>query len=208
MKLTSNTFADGKTIPEHCAFGVPDPQTRMQLGPNKNPHLQWSKPPAGTESLVLICMDPDAPASAEGVNQAGEVIAMDRPRGDFAHWVMVDIPAGLNTIDEGAVSSGVVSGGKQSPDGPAGARQGLNDYTGFLAGDADMKGQYFGYDGPCPPWNDERVHRYCFRLYAIDLARCPVDGAFTAPDVLAAIEDHVLAEAQLTGTYTLNPDLS
>ena len=68
-----------------------------------------------------------------------------------------------------------------------------------------MGGQYFGYDGPCPPWNDELLHHYHFVLLATDLARCPVDGAFTGAQVRAAIEGHVLAEARLTGTYSLNP---
>jgi phosphatidylethanolamine-binding protein (PEBP) family uncharacterized protein len=42
-------------------------------------------------------------------------------------------------------------------------------------------------------------------LYATDLERCPVEGAFTGQQVRAALEGHVLAEARLTGTYTLNP---
>ena len=70
-----------------------------------------------------------------------------------------------------------------------------------------MRGDYCGYDGPCPPWNDERLHHYRFTVYATDLERCPVDGRFTAANVLAAIAGHVLAEASLTGSYTLNPRL-
>jgi hypothetical protein len=42
-------------------------------------------------------------------------------------------------------------------------------------------------------------------LYATDLARCPVEGAFTGQQLMQAIEGHVLAEARLTGTYALNP---
>jgi phosphatidylethanolamine-binding protein (PEBP) family uncharacterized protein len=42
-------------------------------------------------------------------------------------------------------------------------------------------------------------------LYATDLVRCPLDGAFTGADVRSAIAGHVLAEARLTGTYSLNP---
>lgn len=86
-----------------------------------------------------------------------------------------------------------------------GIRQGLNDYTTWFAGDADMKGHYFGYDGPCPPWNDTRVHRYVFTLYALDIPRVPVDGHFTGQQVHEAIRDHVLAKADLMGRYTLNP---
>jgi len=46
-----------------------------------------------------------------------------------------------------------------------------------------------------------------FTLYALDVARCAVEGRFTGPDVRAAIAGHVLAEAKLTGTYSLNPAL-
>jgi hypothetical protein len=101
-----------------------------------------------------------------------------------------------------------VARGRRNPPGPAGSRQGLNDYTLWFAGDADMDGKYYGYDGPCPPWNDERLHHYDFVLLATDLARCPVDGEFTGPDVRKALEGHVLAEAKLTGTYSLNPSLA
>jgi hypothetical protein len=71
-----------------------------------------------------------------------------------------------------------------------------------------MGGLYFGYDGPCPPWNDERLHHYHFVLYATSLVRCPVEGAFTGIQVEAAITGHLLAEARLTGTYSLNPAVS
>ena len=59
----------------------------------------------------------------------------------------------------------------------------MNDYTGWFAGDADMGGTYNGYDGPAPPWNDLRVHRYHFQLFALDIERYPVDGDFNAGDV-------------------------
>lgn len=68
-----------------------------------------------------------------------------------------------------------------------------------------MAGDWFGWEGPCSPWNDEREHRYVFTLYATDLPRCPVSGRFTAAGVLKAIEGHVLDRATLTGTYSLNP---
>ena len=89
-----------------------------------------------------------------------------------------------------------------------GGRHGVNDYTAWFAGDESMKGDYHGYDGPCPPWNDEMLHHYVFTLYALDVARCAVEGRFTGPDVRAAITGHVLAEAKLTGTYSLNPALA
>jgi Raf kinase inhibitor-like YbhB/YbcL family protein len=206
MKLKSTTFANGSAIPARCAFGVPDSVMHMSFGSNHNPQLAWSKPPDGTRSLVLTCIDPDVPSSPEGINEEGHTVPEGLPRVDFAHWVMVDIPPTVSSIDEGACSDGVIAGGKHEPPGPPGTRQGLNDYTGFMAGDRDMRGEYIGYDGPCPPWNDERVHHYRFTIYATDLERCPVSEPFTVADVLDAIEGHVLAEASLTGTYTLNPE--
>lgn len=207
MKLISKTFSDGDRIPERCAFGIPDPVAHMTFGSNHNPHLAWSNLPAGTRSLVLTCIDTDVPSSAEDINQEGRTIPADLPRVDFTHWVMVDIPASSVELAEGECSSGVIAGGRRETPGPAGSRQGLNDYTGFMAGDPDMRGDYFGYDGPCPPWNDARLHHYRFTVFATDLARCPVEGNFTTAEVLAAIAGHVLDEASLTGTYTLNPAL-
>ncbi len=71
-----------------------------------------------------------------------------------------------------------------------------------------MAGNYFGYDGPCPPWNDSIVHHYHFTLYALDFERSPVGGEFTSYSVLEAMEGHILETAILTGTYSLNPDVA
>jgi Raf kinase inhibitor-like YbhB/YbcL family protein len=205
MQLMSSSFGHEQRIPGEFAFGVPDPVEHLRLGANRNPHLRWSGAPSATRSLVLVCVDSDVPTRPDDVNKAGRVVPASLPRTDFCHWVMVDIPPTVHEIAAGACSDGIVARGKPTPAGPAGARQGLNDYTSWFAGDADMGGEYFGYDGPCPPWNDELLHHYHFALYATDLDRCPVDGAFTAAEVRTAIAGHVLAEARLTGTYSLNP---
>jgi phosphatidylethanolamine-binding protein (PEBP) family uncharacterized protein len=111
-------------------------------------------------------------------------------------------------------SSGFTAHGKPGPStsdmgvaGLGGARQGLNDYTGWFAANADMAGNYFGYDGPFPPFNDSLIHHYVFTVYALSLARAPVEGNFTGPQVRAAIYSHILAEATHSGTYTLNKRL-
>ncbi|HXW09964.1 MAG TPA: YbhB/YbcL family Raf kinase inhibitor-like protein [Steroidobacteraceae bacterium] len=201
----SSSFAHGQRIPAEFAFCAPDPVQHACLAPNRNPHLRWTGVPSTARSLVLLCIDTDVPTRPDDVNREGRTVPADLPRTDFHHWVMVDIAPSVSEIGAGAASDGVTPRGKRSPGGPAGSRQGINDYTGWFAGDAEMDGQYFGYDGPCPPWNDARLHHYHFVLYATDLDRCPVDGAFTGPQVRAAIAKHVLAEARLTGTYTLNP---
>jgi Raf kinase inhibitor-like YbhB/YbcL family protein len=205
MQLMSSSFGHGQRIPLEYAFGVPDPIDHLRLGANRNPHLRWSGAPSTTRSLVLVCVDTDVPTRGDDVNQAGRVVPASLPRTDFYHWLMVDIPPTVHEIAAGACSDGIVARGKRTPAGPAGARQGLNDYTSWFAGDADMGGDYLGYDGPCPPWNDELLHHYHFVLYATDLERCPVDGPFTPAALRAAIAGHVLAEARLTGTYSLNP---
>src|SRR4029079_9151995 len=127
------------------------------------------------------------------------------PRVDFYHWVLVDLDPASGPVKAGGVSGGITPRGKKGPEGPRGTRQGVNDYTKWFASDKDMAGDYFGYDGPCPPWNDEIPHHYVFTLYALDAAQCAVHGTFRGPDVLSAVRGHVLAQATLTGVYALKP---
>lgn len=207
MELSTNSFADGGAIPGDFAFGLPDPDTHVAFAPNRNPRLAWSDPPEGTRSFALICHDRDVPTRPDDVNQEGREVPSDLPRADFFHWVVVDLPAELREIDAGSFADGVVPRGQQVASGPHGCRQGLNDYTGWFAGDADMEGKYFGYDGPCPPWNDSLIHHYVFTLYALSVPSCAVSGDFDGTAVREAIGDHILAQAEITGTYTLNPRL-
>jgi len=207
MNLTTTAFRDGERIPDEFCFGNPADEGHMTLGANRNPDFTWANLPEGTRSLVLLCIDVDVPSKADDVNQEGRIIPSDLPRVDFYHWVMVDIPPSIAGIPAASCSDGVTPQGKKEPAGPDGARQGLNDYTSFMAGNPDMAGEYFGYDGPCPPWNDELLHHYHFVLYATDLERAPVEGKFTGQDVMAALEGHILAESRVVGTYTLNPDV-
>lgn len=205
MQLTSPVLRHGQPIPAAYAFGIPDAKQHVTLGANLNPPLAWSNLPPGTASLVLICHDPDVPTRADDVNQEGRQVPASLPRTDFYHWVLVDLPPQPAQIAEGEFSSGVTPCGKAGPAATRGTRQGINNYREWFASDANMAGNYFGYDGPCPPWNDSIVHHYVFTLYALDVAHCPVVGAFTGPEVLKAIAGHVLGQASLTATYSLNP---
>jgi len=207
MKLTSNSFADGQRIPGDYSFCVPDPAHHVCLGSNMNPHLAWSETPPGTQSFVVICHDPDVPSRGDDVNQEGRTVPAALPRIDFFHWVLVDLPADMHEIKAGEFSSEVTPRGKGGPVAPHDARQGINDYTVWFDGDGDMRGDYFGYDGPCPPWNDEILHRYVFTVFALDIDTLPLDGTFGGQQVRAAMKGHVLAEASLTGLYTLNPSV-
>lgn len=208
MKLTSSTFEDGGIIPGRCAFCVKDPKTFLRLSQNLSPQLAWSALPEGTESLVITCLDPDAPASKpEYVNTPGTVIPAKYPRGNFVHWLMADVPAELGSLAEGACSRAVIAGGKRIPDGPDGAVQGVNDYTAWFKGDAEMEGPYLGYDGPCPPFNDSIPHHYVFTVYALSAKKLGLKSGFTLEQLLAALNEKVLAEATLTGRYATNPDI-
>ncbi|MBE2291868.1 MAG: YbhB/YbcL family Raf kinase inhibitor-like protein [Xanthomonadaceae bacterium] len=202
MRIWSDSFENRGAIPAGFAMGQAD-----GFAANRNPHLAWDDVPEGTRSFALLCIDPDAPTVPETVGREDLQIPVAQPRGDFVHWAMADIAPQVRSIAAGSCSDGVTARGKRSPAGPAGARQGLNDYTGWFAGDPQMEGDYFGYDGPYPPFNDLRMHRYFFRLFALDVATLDLPPRFTAGDVLRAMQGHELAEALVYGSYTLNPAL-
>ncbi|MEO8808916.1 MAG: YbhB/YbcL family Raf kinase inhibitor-like protein, partial [Rhodanobacter sp.] len=71
--------------------------------------------------------------------------------------------------------------------------------------DDAMGGEYLGYDGPCPPWNDARLHHYHFTVHALDVRALSLSKGFSPEQLRVAMAGHVLAQAELTGTYSLNP---
>lgn len=206
MRVSSDSFQHRQRMPGEFAAGVRTGDD-VGFGPNRNPHLRWDGAPAGTKSFALLCIDPDVPTVPEMVGKPGVTIPVEQPRCDFTHWAMVDIAADVREIAAGSASDGVVPHGKREPVGPAGSRQGLNDYTGWFASNDDMKGDWQGYDGPFPPPNDARLHRYFFRVFALDVERLDVPARFTAADVFRAMHGHVLAEGGTYATYSLNPDV-
>lgn len=208
MIVSSESFRDGGVIPPEFAFCAPDARTHATLSKNENPQLSWDGAPTGTKSFAIICHDPDVPSKAGDVNQEGRVVPKSLPRADFFHWVLVDLPPSVASIAAGEFSSSVTPRGKPGPAAPHGSRQGVNDYTGWFASDAEMSGEYRGYDGPCPPWNDELPHHYVFTVFALDVAKLSVEGSFGGADVRKAMEGHVLAKASITGLYTLNPSVN
>jgi hypothetical protein len=114
-------------------------------------------------------------AGAPDRTAALALIVDDPDARGFVHWIVLDM--------SGSASGGLPEGVSPSPDAP---RQGRNDFGRI------------GYGGPCPP---SGTHRYVFTLYALD-APLSLPGTPGAADVRAAIEGHVLAEAQLTARYT------
>ncbi|MEM0899489.1 MAG: YbhB/YbcL family Raf kinase inhibitor-like protein [Pseudomonadota bacterium] len=207
MEVNIDGWDHGEPIPSKFAFGQIPAEGRFELGGNVNPHIAWTGAPAGTKSFALICHDPDVPSSGEDVNQEGKTVPASLSRVDFFHWVLVNIPADLTEIAEGVASSGVTAQGK-----PVGTKSygtaGKNDYTSWFDGDPDMGGIYGDYDGPCPPWNDSITHHYHFTVFALDTDHIDVPEGFGGVEARAAIEGHVLAQAEYVGTYTMNRDMA
>jgi Raf kinase inhibitor-like YbhB/YbcL family protein len=141
-------------------------------GANLSPPLEWTGVPEETESLALLMNDPDS-----------------EPPG-FVHWVIYNIPA---------ASAGLPEGVPPDPSLADGARQGKNDFAQYPAGTfpGGSAINQVGYDGPCP----SAVHRYVFKLYALD-ATLDVPAEATMADVLAAMEGHILGEVELAGVFT------
>jgi Raf kinase inhibitor-like YbhB/YbcL family protein len=204
VRLWSDAWSNGDAIPARFAAGRLDPEGRVGAGENLNPPLSWADLPAGTQSLVLVCHDFDVPSVPDDVNQPGREVAADLPRVEFFHWLLFDLPPLVRGIAEGEFSRGFVPGGKPGPASLHGARQGLNDFTLWFAGDPVNAGRYHGYDGPWPPFNDALVHHYVFALYALDIARLPLEGSINGARLREALHGHVLATATFSGTYTLN----
>ncbi|HKT27332.1 YbhB/YbcL family Raf kinase inhibitor-like protein [Dyella sp.] len=206
MQLRSDNFLHGQPIPPQLAFarlGKP-----VSLSDNVSPHLAWKDAPAGTRSFAITCIDNDVPSKPDDVNKEGRTVPPDLPRVEFVHWLMANIPVECGELAEGACSDDITPRGKPQPYGPPGSVQGVNSYTDWFKGDVQMEGTYLGYDGPCPPWNDSLVHHYHFRVYALDTQSLPLMHGFSLEELRAAMAGHVLAEALLTGTYSLNPSVA
>lgn len=97
------------------------------------------------------------------------------PQTDWTHWVLYDLPAETRELPEGASTDGL----------PSGTREGMNDW------------KRPGYGAACPP---KGRHRYVHTLYALD-TELPDLGAPSRQKLLEAMRGHVLAQAELIGTY-------
>jgi len=203
MKVTSRSIQNNKPIPEAYAMGVPGPNGPVP-GPNKSPHLAWSDFPKETKSFAIIAHDPDVPSRADDVNKTDRTVPYNLPRVDFFHWLLVDIPPTITELAEGKDSDGVTPKGKKPGKTGYGVR-GINTYKQWFGNDPNMGGDYGGYDGPWPPFNDERLHHYHFTVYALNVPSLNLPNGFQGPDARKAIEGHTIDKAVLVGTYALNP---
>jgi Raf kinase inhibitor-like YbhB/YbcL family protein len=205
LKVRVDSFKNGGTVPNKFAFCVPAAQGHTAGGPNLSPAISWSKGPKGTKSYAIVLYDTDSPAEQrEKMNKEGMTLTADVPRKNFYHWVLVDIPANVTSIKEGADSNARVLHGKPATPSAAGLK-GLNDYTKVTAANDAMKGQYYGYDGPCPPWNDDLVHHYHFTVYALSATSLNLPKDFDGPAAMDAMKGKILAQGEDLGLYTQNP---
>lgn len=101
----------------------------------------------------------------------------DAPRGTFTHWVLFNLPAVTTKLPEDVPTTPTLSNG---------AEQGAND-AGKI-----------GYTGPCPP---SGIHRYYFKIYALD-SKLNLKSGIRVHDLTTAMQGHILAEGQLMGTYS------
>ena len=189
-------------LPDRAAFCPPASSTTKDV----SPAIEWSPGPTGTQSYALLMTDPDVPKDFSQINKPGVVIAAAAPRIPAYHWVLDDIPVAITSLASGIEGDGLAPHGK--PVGVTGhGRRGANIYTTFLASNAEMSGTYGGYDGPCPPVNDERPHRYVVQVFALDIRSLGLSGPFDGSSVERAMRSHVLAEGEAVATYALNPNL-
>jgi hypothetical protein len=149
LELKSTVFDNGGKIPDKFTCD----------GPDVSPALEWGSVPEECKTLAIICDDPDA------------------PMGTWVHWVIYNIPAETEGLEEGVPADEFL---------PNGSVQGTNDF------------RRIGYGGPCPPGG---THRYYFKIYALDSELNLKPGA-TKAQVLEAMEGHILAQGQLMGRYS------
>jgi len=128
---------------------------------NTSPQLSWSGAPEGTKSFVVTCFDPDAPT----------------PSG-FWHWVLVDLPADVTSLDTGAAARHL----------PGKAFHCRND------------GGTMGFMGAAPPQGDQ-PHRYFFVVHAVGEETLGVDSDASPAVVSFNLAFKTLGRAILHGTY-------
>lgn len=157
--VISNSFKDGDYLPS--AFILSADFGFGCAGGNRSPHLKWSGAPPETKSFAVTCYDPDAPTGS-----------------GFWHWLVVNIPGGVNEIAEGAGSAG-------------GTLAALQTRTDFGVP---------GYGGPCPPAGDH-PHRYIFTVFALKVEKLDLTADTSAAVVGFNLHFNTLAKAAIMGLF-------
>ena len=116
LRVSVDTFKDGEMIPNKYAFCMPAAQGHTAPGANFSPSISWSPGPRGTKSYAIVLYDTDLPAEQrEKMNKDGITMTSAIPRKTFFHWVLVDIPLRIRSLEEGA-ESGRARGSRQAGD--------------------------------------------------------------------------------------------
>jgi Raf kinase inhibitor-like YbhB/YbcL family protein len=149
--VTSEDVTDGLPLKDGQVAGKGD----------TSPQLSWSGAPEGTRSYTITCFDPDAPT----------------PSG-FWHWVLVDVPADVTSLDAGAAPGEL----------PGAAFHCRNDGGGL------------GFTGAAPPEGDQ-VHRYYFVVHAVTEETLGVDADASPAVVSFNLAFKTAGRAILHGTY-------
>ena len=143
--------------------GQPLKDDQVNAHGDSSPQLSWTDVPEGTKSFTVTCFDPDAPT----------------PSG-FWHWVLVDLPADVTSLDAGA--------GAEGADLPGNAFMCRND------------GGTHGFIGAAPPEGDQ-VHRYYFVVHAVKEDTLGVDADASPAVVSFNLAFKSAGRAILRGTY-------
>lgn len=187
LSVEVENIHQGDPIPMKHALCEATPEGKSTAGENLRPTIRWSGEPANTKSFAVIVTDPDVPADFSKAGKDGMVVPQDAKRQMFYHWALVDIPAETHSITGGP--------SKENPEFGQAAANSLGSYLP----------NPLHYGGPCPPWNDARIHHYHFTVYALNVGSLALSSKATAAEAEKAAKAHALAHAEVVGTYTLNP---
>ena len=172
--LTSPDIGQGARIADEQVYDRGDCK-----GGNVSPALAWSGAPAATRSFAVSMFDPGAPSLfSRAKTLVAGLFRANASAAGFWHWWVVDIPADVTSLPKGAGSGAGL---------PSGAAQGRTTF-GATA-----------YGGPCPPLGPP--HHYEITVYALDVARLDVDPATPPAAIGAAVNQHTLAKASITGVW-------
>lgn len=197
LTVTVEGIRDGKRIPDVNAFCLATTDGKSDhTGKNLRPTISWSGAPASAQSFAIFVHDTDVPADFTDAGKEGKTLPVAAKRQDFFHYGVIHIPAGTSSFPGGA-SEVKPAVGTQLPND-----MGINKYV--------ASPEQFG--GPCPPWNDERLHHYHFNVLAFDTAVDPAKTPDSSETAKAAYQrlsasPHLVAKGEIVGTYSLNPKM-
>lgn len=206
LQVTVEGMRAGQPIAPKYALCTPthDGKSSKVSAPLR-PTIRWSGAPKGNDSFAVFVMDPDVPADFTDAGKEGKILKADSKRQNFFHYGVVGISAKATQL-----------AGSSANEAPADGTPLLNDLGANHYVDPQS-----AYGGPCPPWNDARLHHYHFIVLALDKEAPAIAdarmraGAPASADPMTAkntfdrliASPHVLARGEVIGTYTLNPTM-